>query len=79
MTDGVQHLAIAYPTNEPYPRLFGPLFEYADTHTHLDAETRAADLNAFLDSDAVNAETDDDKTLVLAVRVPGGHVVSDAR
>jgi hypothetical protein len=68
MTDGLQHLGIAYPENTPFEGLFDPLFAYASEHVQAAPESRAADVNAFLDSETVNTETDDDKTLLLAVR-----------
>jgi hypothetical protein len=67
MTDGVQHLAIRYPANEPYDRFFQPLFDHAVRNTQLPEAERDRELTEFLDTPVINAETDDDKTLLIAV------------
>jgi hypothetical protein len=72
MTDGVQHLGIRYPANEPFPGLFEPVFEYARANGDLEETERGEALTALLESQQVNEETDDDKTLVVAVRCPVG-------
>lgn len=63
MTDGLQMLALSYPHNEPFGPFFQPLFGFAS-----EADATKQELEAFLDSDRVNERTDDDKTLLLAVR-----------
>lgn len=68
MTDGVQHLAIGYADNAPYAKFFRPIFSYALSHLEAPVIARNTELETFLDSDLVNAETDDDKTLVVGVR-----------
>jgi hypothetical protein len=68
MTDGVQHLAVRHLDNEPHPAFFDPLFEFAAAHSEAAATERNREIADFLDSEKVNAETDDDKTLLLAVR-----------
>ena len=68
MTDGVQHLAIRYPANEPYDRFFWPLFDHATRNVERPEAERNRELTEFLDTPAINAETDDDKTLLSAVR-----------
>lgn len=67
LTDGVQLLALDLATGGAHAPFFEPLFAYA-----ADPAGDAADLDAFLRSPRVCARTDDDKTLVLAVRVPDG-------
>jgi hypothetical protein len=62
-SDGIQHLAIEYPTNIAHPPFFNPLFAFVSTE---DADPR--ELDALLSSPQVNERTDDDKSLVLAVR-----------
>jgi hypothetical protein len=64
LTDGLQHVALDTVTRTPYPPFFTPLFEHTVLPDFLPPE-----LEDYLGSEAVNAETDDDKTLVLAVRV----------
>ncbi len=62
-TDGVQFLALDYATNSAHAPFFGPLFDFA-AHPEANPE----ELSTMLASDRVNERTDDDKTLVLAVR-----------
>jgi hypothetical protein len=68
MSDGVQHLAVRYPSNEPFNEFFNPIFQYALSHGHLSEADRGAELDSLLSSEGVNSLTDDDKTLLLAVR-----------
>ena len=67
-TDGLQRLALEFATRTPHSAFFRPLFE-ALRHAE-DPESLAEPLRAFLDSPRVNERTDDDKTLVLALRHP---------
>ena len=62
-TDGVQFLAIESRTSLAHGPFFAPLFAYAGQ-----AEADPEELTAMLSADRVNELTDDDKTLVLAVR-----------
>ena len=64
LTDGLQMLALDFATNKPYKPFFSPLFKFAATEDATEAE-----LTTFLESGRVCVRTDDDKTLVLAVRV----------
>lgn len=66
-TDGIELLALHYASKTGHPRFFKPMFEAlrnAEDESHLMVPFRQ-----FLSSDAINARTDDDKTLVLAVRM----------
>lgn len=69
MSDGLLRLALKMSTQEPHRPFFEPLFRFAGA-IH-GAEEAAAQLASFLGSERVNARTDDDKSLVLAVRAPG--------
>ncbi len=62
-TDGLQYLAIEYPQNEAFAPFFRPLFSFAER-----AGGDATDLEATLRSEEVENRTDDDKTMLLAVR-----------
>ncbi len=62
-TDGLQYVAISYPQNVAHEPFFRPLFAFAGQ-----AEGDASELEALLNSARINDRTDDDKTLVLAVR-----------
>lgn len=63
-TDGLEMLAIDMSTGTPHPPFFVPLFKFAT-----DADSTEAELSSFLQSERVCTRTDDDKTLVLAVRI----------
>jgi len=66
MTDGLQLLALDFGTRSAHPGFFHPMFKA------MRAAESCADLvvpfRSFLDSPDVNSRTDDDKTLVLAMR-----------
>ncbi|MBI5876419.1 MAG: protein phosphatase 2C domain-containing protein [Chloroflexi bacterium] len=64
-TDGLLRLALRLPDYAPHAPFFQPLFAFA-AQAHADADVELA---AFLCSERVTARTDDDKTLVIAVRV----------
>lgn len=68
ITDGLQMLALVRATGKVHSPFFRPMFEV------LRAAPSGADLKEplfrFLNSDRVNARTDDDKTLLLATRTP---------
>jgi hypothetical protein len=66
LTDGLQRLALDYSNRSPYTPFFRPLFLSFRTAT--DTSSLTDQFRAFLDSPRVNARTDDDKTLVLAIR-----------
>lgn len=66
-SDGLQSLALRYDTRTPHEPFFEPLFAYLASAPKPDAEVED-ELRAYLGSPAVNARTDDDKSLVVAVR-----------
>jgi hypothetical protein len=70
LTDGLQGLALRFLGREAH----GPFFEPMFAQLRRERETRRTrlrgELRAFLQSPAVNRRTDDDKTLVLATRLP---------
>lgn len=67
MSDGLTRLALKIPDYEPHIPFFNPLFAFA-AETE-DQDQAVSQLEAFLHSERLNARTDDDKSLVLAVRV----------
>lgn len=67
-TDGLQRVALDFTVRVAYQAFFGPLFNELRTIT--DPELLIEPFRCFLDSDRVNQRTDDDKTLVFAVRKP---------
>jgi hypothetical protein len=62
-TDGIELLAVRYADNTAHEPFFASMFEFAKNPNSTKAE-----LEEFLRSDRVCERTDDDKTLVLAVR-----------
>jgi hypothetical protein len=71
-TDGLLRLALKLPAYEPHLQFFHPLLSFA--REAADEAQARAELADFLASERVCARTDDDKTLLLAVRTdqPGG-------
>ncbi len=67
MSDGLLPLAINIVQNKPYPPFFNPLFTFVASieSNEGDEDNAHQQLESFLDSERVNARTDDDKTLVL--------------
>ncbi len=72
MSDGLIRLALKMPEQEPFVPFFRPLFRVTTAIGQpggaLDRTEAARQLSSFLSSERVNARTDDDKSLVLAVR-----------
>jgi hypothetical protein len=66
LTDGLQRVALDFTARAAYPGFFRPFFNQLRNAT--DVETLSEPFHAFLGSDRLNDRTDDDKTLVLAVR-----------
>jgi hypothetical protein len=66
LTDGLQRIALDYAARTAYTGFFRPIF--SELRNTTDPESLAEPFHKFLDSDRVNERTDDDKTLVLAVR-----------
>ena len=62
-SDGLERLALDMAGRVPHRPFFAPLYEFA-----ADEHADPGDLATFLASERVCAQTDDDKTLVLAVR-----------
>ena len=72
MSDGLIRLALKMPEQEPFVPFFRPLFRVTTAIGQPggapDRTEAARQLSSFLSSERVNARTDDDKSLVLAVR-----------
>lgn len=67
-SDGLQALAVNIAQNKPHAPFFNPLFAF--TAAAEEQATAAKQLAEFLNSDRLNERTDDDKTIVLARRLP---------
>lgn len=65
-SDGLLELAVNIVKNKPHPPFFNPLFSFI---AEIQDEQEGTDhLAKFLASERVTSRTDDDKTLVLAIR-----------
>jgi hypothetical protein len=69
-TDGLQRLALSFATRTPHPPFFDPMLSTLRREPPGRSAELQRTLARFLDSEAVNSRTDDDKTLVLATRIP---------
>jgi len=70
LTDGLERQALeSYASNMPYEPFFSPLFSFAN-QPKTDPHELERELSDFLASERICATTDDDKTIVLAVRRP---------
>lgn len=67
LTDGLEMVSIDLADGAPHEPFFRPLFELARDPDE-DAASREREIREFLRSERICARTDDDKTLVLAVR-----------
>jgi hypothetical protein len=67
-TDGLQSLALSFAKKEAHAGFFAPLFLAAQKEPADGIVTFPQALAAFLRRDDISARSDDDKTLVLAVR-----------
>lgn len=71
LSDGLQLLALHYHQRQAHAPFFRPLFQHLRAHPEPGCpEALAAALERFLVSPAVNQRTHDDKTLILATRLP---------
>ncbi|RKP57523.1 PP2C family serine/threonine-protein phosphatase [Pararobbsia silviterrae] len=68
LTDGLQRLALVYATREAHTPFFEPMFAALRGVDPARCVQLNTDLARFLSSAAINARTDDDKTLVVATR-----------
>jgi len=70
-TDGLQNLVLSFAQKKAHPGFFKPLFDALKNNPEDDRLNFSAQLNSFLCRDDITARSDDDKTLVLAVRITG--------
>lgn len=69
-SDGLQRLALHYEGRTAHAPFFRPMFAPVRAADPGRADTLSTQLATFLGTPAVNARTDDDKTLILATRRP---------
>ena len=67
-SDGLQRLALVYQSRTAYKPFFDPMFKTLRQANLAACDVLSDKLALFLDSPKVNERTDDDKTLVLAIR-----------
>ena len=75
-TDGLQGLALHFVSRAAHGPFFAPMFARLRGAGAMRPRGLSSELRLFLDSPAVNQRTDDDKTLVLATRLPGANGAS---
>ena len=69
-TDGLERLALDFARAEPHAPFFnGMMKPLAGLSSPGRSAAVSARLGSFLDGDAVNSRTDDDKTLIVAQRL----------
>lgn len=72
ITDGLQRLALVFADQSVHVPFFAPMFQTLRDARAEDCDRLSESLAVFLASENVNARTDDDKTLVLAVNAREG-------
>ncbi len=70
-SDGLMRLALDLATRTAFAPFFEPLTRTVRESAH-DGAALAAELVAYLSSDAINARTDDDKSIAIATRLSAG-------
>lgn len=70
-TDGLQNLVLSFALRKAHPGFFLPLFSALKQHPENGFLPFSTQLETFLCRDDICARSDDDKTLVLAVRITG--------
>jgi hypothetical protein len=76
-SDGLQRLALHYQTRTAHPPFFRSLLAVVRTAEGESPKSLSAKLSSYLVSPAINERTDDDKTLILATRLPATPPVAD--
>ena len=67
-SDGIQRLALSFEQQSPYAPFFEPMLNVLRALEPGDCDVYDERLASFLNSQAINERTDDDKTLVIATR-----------
>jgi len=70
-TDGLQNLVLSFALKKAHPGFFQPLFSALLQHPESGFLPFSTQLETFLCREDIAARSDDDKTLVLAVRLTG--------
>jgi len=75
LSDGLQGIALRLVDRQAHGPFFEPMFARLRTETELEPPGLLDELRSFLESPAVSKRTDDDKTLVLATRLPASPAI----
>jgi Protein phosphatase 2C len=68
-SDGLERLALDLKARQPFAPFFDSVIAPVASSSSIGKDVElSSKLNAFLDSDGINSRSDDDKTLILAVR-----------
>ena len=70
-TDGLQNLVLSFAQKKAHSGFFKPLFDALKKNPVGDFSDFSTQLSSFLCRDDITARSDDDKTLVLAIRMTG--------
>jgi hypothetical protein len=70
-TDGLQNLVLSFSQKKAHTGFFRPLFDALDKFPENAFSGFSEQLQTFLCRDEINARSDDDKTLILAMRMAG--------
>lgn len=68
-TDGLQNLVLDYRAQSAHSPFFAPLFAWLRPQPGGFSNELSESLAVYLNSEKINARTDDDKTLILATRI----------
>lgn len=68
LTDGMERMSLCFDSRTPYVPFFGPIFDAM--HGPSDDARLSAELQAFLVSEPVQNRSHDDKTIIIASRMP---------
>lgn len=71
-TDGLQNLVLSYATKTAHAGFFSPLFEALRKNPDNEITDLSSCLGRFLVRPDISQRSDDDKTLILAMRIPAG-------
>jgi hypothetical protein len=69
-TDGIEQIVLDFRSQTVNPPYLRPIFEWLAKTELPQKEGPSTSLVAFLTSPIINSRTDDDKTLVMAIREP---------
>ncbi|MFA5221128.1 MAG: PP2C family serine/threonine-protein phosphatase [Methanoregula sp.] len=70
-TDGLQNLVLSFSAKKAHAGFFKPLFDAIRNNRDNTLMDLSSHLEHFLNRNEINDRSDDDKTLILAVRFPG--------